>query len=282
MRPVLILSAAIALSAVLIGCNTRDPDPPSDRARAGDKKGLSHPHKEGKHAHAPGAHGGVVVEIGRDNYHGEVLVEAKGLLVLYTLGKDETKIQVVEPQKVTFQVQTAKDAEPVEVVLEPSPQSNDTPGKTSRFAAPLPESLWGKDLILTSPSGMKIAGDRFRINSFTLSRHKTLPPAPGAGTQKERDLFLKPGGIYTEADIKRNGGIVPSVKFKDMEWPHDDKIKVGDRLCPITDNKADPRCAWVVGGKEYQFCCPPCLTRFVTLAKTDSKKIKAPEEYVKK
>lgn len=266
-----------ALLAAALGCTPAEPTNTGDGARAGKNKPHKHPHE-----HAPGARGGLIIEIGQDNYHAEVTVEGKGLLALYTLGKDETKIQEVEPQKITFQVQAGKDAEPVAVVLEPAPQDNDTKGKTSRFAGPLPEALWGKDLTLTSPGGITIAGERFRINSFKLAGMKTLPKGPAAGTEKEQALFLKPGGIYTEDDIRRNGNVVPSVKFKDMEWPHDDKLKVGDRLCPITNNKADARCAWVVGGNEYQFCCPPCLTRFVGFAKTDPTKIKAPEEYVKK
>jgi YHS domain-containing protein len=63
---------------------------------------------------------------------------------------------------------------------------------------------------------------------------------------------------------------------------HDAKPKKGQRVCPITDTVANPKLSWVVGGKTYQFCCPPCVTEFVKKAKTNPKAIKAPEDYVKK
>ena len=39
---------------------------------------------------------------------------------------------------------------------------------------------------------------------------------------------------------------------------------------------------WVVGGKEYQFCCPPCADVFVRNAKEKPDELKPPEEYVQK
>ena len=56
--------------------------------------------------------------------------------------------------------------------------------------------------------------------------------------------------------------------------------KPGDKICPITDTKANPKCTWIVGGKTYQFCCPPCIDEFVRLAKENPDKVKDPEEYV--
>jgi len=93
-------------------------------------------------------------------------------------------------------------------------------------------------------------------------------------------LFLTPGGIYTTADIEANGKTTPSVKYKDISWPHADDLRKGDTVCPVTTNKADPRCNWIVNGKKYEFCCTPCLDKFVKWAKQDPKKIKKPEEYV--
>ncbi|MCI0463821.1 MAG: hypothetical protein L0Z62_43360 [Gemmataceae bacterium] len=281
-RPLLLLTFALALLAGAIGCRNEPAAPPeSERDKSGQARKPHphpHPHKNGDHEHEPGIHGGFIVEVGRDNYHAEFVPAKMGVLRVFTLGKDETRVQEVEHQKVTLLVQH-QDAEPVEVALEPEPQSSDAKDKTSRFAGKLPKELWDKELTIRSPSGITIGGERFRINAFKLP-----PPAKptAGGTQKERDLFLKPEGLYTAEDIRRNGNTVPSVKFKDMQWPHDDKFEAGDRVCPITKNKADPRCQWVVGGKEYTFCCPPCLTRFVQTAKTDPSKIKAPEEYIKK
>jgi YHS domain-containing protein len=98
----------------------------------------------------------------------------------------------------------------------------------------------------------------------------------------ERDVFLTPGGLYTKADIKANGNKTVSQKYPDFMAEHDMKPKKGQRVCPITNTVANPKLSWVVGGKTYQFCCPPCVTEFVKKAKTNPKAIKAPEAYVKK
>jgi hypothetical protein len=111
------------------------------------------------------------------------------------------------------------------------------------------------------------------------ARHKGMPEGVG-GTPLERDLFLTPGGLYTVADISANGNTLPSEKYKGVSWPHDDDLKPGDKLCPVTDNKADPRCEWIVNGKRYEFCCTPCLDKFVKWAKQQPGRIKEPEAYI--
>jgi YHS domain-containing protein len=50
----------------------------------------------------------------------------------------------------------------------------------------------------------------------------------------------------------------------------------------VTLTKANPKCAWIVGGKTYEFCCPPCVDEFVKTAKEQPAEIKEPEDYVKK
>jgi hypothetical protein len=66
-----------------------------------------------------------------------------------------------------------------------------------------------------------------------------------------------------------------------MSWAHEDDLKAGDKVCPVTANKADPQCEWYVNGQKYEFCCPPCLEKFVGWAKTQPDKVKPPEAYVK-
>jgi YHS domain-containing protein len=63
---------------------------------------------------------------------------------------------------------------------------------------------------------------------------------------------------------------------------HDLKPKQGDKICPITLTKANPKFTWVVGGKEYAFCCPPCVDEFVKAAKEHPDEIKEPRDYVRK
>ncbi|NDG64303.1 MAG: YHS domain-containing protein [Planctomycetes bacterium] len=57
--------------------------------------------------------------------------------------------------------------------------------------------------------------------------------------------------------------------------------KNGDLTCPITMTKANPNFTWIVAGKTYAFCCPPCIDEFVLMAKTNPSAIKDPEEYRK-
>ncbi|MBL8794198.1 MAG: hypothetical protein JNM56_09850, partial [Planctomycetia bacterium] len=46
--------------------------------------------------------------------------------------------------------------------------------------------------------------------------------------------------------------------------------------------KANAKFTWVVGGKGYEFCCPPCVDEFVRLAKESPDEVMLPGEYIKK
>jgi hypothetical protein len=104
----------------------------------------------------------------------------------------------------------------------------------------------------------------------------------GVDADEERALYLTPGGIYTEADIKANGSMTAGDKYKGKMAKHDMKPKAGDKVCPITMTKANPKFTWIIGGKTYEFCCPPCIDEYVLLAKTSPKEVLDPSEYIKK
>jgi YHS domain-containing protein len=70
-------------------------------------------------------------------------------------------------------------------------------------------------------------------------------------------------------------------KFKGIKSTHDMKPKAGDRICPITETKANPLFSWVIDGKSYQFCCPPCVDEFLKAAKASEAPLAPPESYVK-
>ncbi len=234
-----------------------------------------------EHGHKPGAHGGIIVEIGRDNYHAEAVFEKGGLLKLFTLGKDEAKIIDVESQTLKAYVKEESASEAVEMDLNPVPRTGDKPGRTSQFIGKLPADLVGKQLVVTIPI-IAVDGERFRIGfASTLPKHDEGMPI-GASATDEKELYLKAGGIYTEADIKANGNMTASQKFKGLVSKHDTKPKPGEKICPISMTKANPKFTWIVNGKPYEFCCPPCVDEFVTWAKMQPDVIKAPEEYVKK
>ena len=109
--------------------------------------------------------------------------------------------------------------------------------------------------------------------------HEHTPHAKAAAD--DRKLYLTPGGKYTEADILANGGVVAAEKFRGLKPAHDAKPKPGDVLCPISMTKASAKFSWVIGGKTYQFCCPPCVDEFVARAKEKPDEIEEPEFYRK-
>lgn len=289
-RKIVMLSVLFALAivstAVLVGCSDSGKDTPasvnSDKApstQTAAKKAGSQ--TEGEHAHKPGGHGGIIVEIGRDNYHAEAVFEKGGVLRLYTLGKDEAKIQEVESQTLTGYAKPEGGTEATSFVFRPAPQPGDAEGKTSQFIAKLPRELAGKNLEVTIPS-IRIGGDRFRLGFKSASAPHEEDLLDKVSGNEERQLYLTPGGKYTEADIKANGNRTATQKFKGVMSSHDRKPKSGDKICPITRTKANPKITWIVGGKTYEFCCPPCVDEFVKTAKEHPEEIKEPGSYIKK
>ncbi len=236
---------------------------------------------EDEHGHQPGAHGGIIVSLGRDSYHVEAIVTQQGELRLYLLGSDETRVHSTEEQELTAFVRGAEGSgDSVSMTVLPQPQPGDAAGDTSLFVGKLPESLVGQAVNVTIPN-IVIGGERFRLGFTTLQEsHAEAMPAKVAD-DAERELYLTPGGKYTEADIEANGRQTASQKFAGFKAAHDLSPQAGDKICPITLTKANPKCSWVIGGEVYEFCCPPCVDEFVRLAKTEPEKLKAPGEYVK-
>lgn len=236
-----------------------------------------------EHGHVAGVHGGIMASLGRDSYHVEAVFEKEGVLKLYVLGADETRIQEIERQMLKGYVKAVDATESQSIEFKPDPQEGDSEGKTSVFVTQLPEDLAGGELNVTVPS-IRIEGERFRL-AFTsaLSMHGDEEMPDKVSDDAERALYLTAAGIYTDADIKANGDQTASQKFKGFRAKHDMKPKPGDKICPVTMTKANPACTWIVAGKEYEFCCPPCVDEFVSWAKDSelAKDILPPEEYVK-
>ncbi len=230
-------------------------------------------------------HGGIIVPIGRDSYHAEAVFEQGGTLRLFMLGQDEGRVQEVETQTLTAYVKAEGGMDSVSVALEPERLSNDAEGKTSQFVGKLPENLAGQPVEVTIPS-LRINGERFRLGFTSASEHEEAGGHGGSempekvADAEERELYLTPSGHYTVADIEANGRVTASQKFKGIRATHDMKPKAGDKLCPVTMTKANPKFSWVVGGKTYEFCCPPCVDEFVAQAKA-GEEIGEPQDYVK-
>jgi hypothetical protein len=224
------------------------------------------------------------VSLGRDSYHAEAVFEKGGVVRLYMLGQDEARIQEVEPQVLTAYLTTDGATEADKMTFRPEPQPGDSKGKTSQFVATLPKDLTGKKVQVTV-NNITVNGERFRI---AFSNAAAVPGGHGGempekrGTAEERTLFLTPGGLYTAADIAATGNTVPTEKYKGIRAQHDDNPKAGEKICPISKTKANPKFTWVIGGKTYEFCCVPCIEELVALAKEKPGEVKDPKEYVKR
>lgn len=233
-----------------------------------------------EHGHKPGAHGGIMISLGRDSYHAEAVFEKSGMLRLYTLGKDESRVIDVEKQSLKAFVKADGDSNAAPFMLEPEPQDGDAEGRTSQFLGTLPEGMADRTRHITIPN-LVISGERFRLGFRSNdSDHDNGMPDKVADAA-EQALYLTPGGMYTQADIQANGNVTASVKFKGLKSSHDMFPQAGDKICPVTETKANPQFTWIVGGKPYEFCCPPCVDEFVKIAKLSPDEVRPPGEYVK-
>jgi YHS domain-containing protein len=203
------------------------------------------------------------------------------VLRLFTLGANEATVLEVEAQPLTGYVKAEGGTESDSFVLAPKPQPGDKTGMTSLFVGHLPKEVAGKKVEVTIPS-IRIGNERFRIafKSVPDAGEHAMPAK--VADDDERKLYLTPGGIYTAADIQANGNATASQKFKGLKAEHDLKPKPGDQICPVTLTKANPKFTWVIGGKSYQFCCPPCVDEFVALAKEKPADVQPPEFYRQK
>lgn len=257
--------------------------PPSDKNDpANAPAALQAAAQDEEHGHKAGAHGGIIVPLGRDSYHVEAIVTSGGELRLYTLGSDESRVIDVAVQDLVGYVKPAGGLDSTSIEIKPQSQPGDSEGKASLFVAQLSPELVGQSIDVTVPN-INIGGERFRLGFTTKSNEHGAAVMPAkVADEAERQLYLKPGGLYTQADIEANGNVTVSQKFATFQAAHDLNPKVGDKICPVTLTKANPKCSWIVGGKTYEFCCPPCVDEFVKLAKSKPEDVKEPAHYVKR
>ncbi len=226
------------------------------------------------HDHPPGPHGGVVVVIDKANrYHAEAVSGPRGIVRVFTYGETLDTPWPVPARVACAAVRGHGGGDELPLMLRPEPLAADPPGTTSRFVARLPSGRPGGDAELVVRS-LAIGVDRFQ---FVLP----LPPAvsDAEAERAEAALYADPGGRYTIKDVEVNGRRTASQKYAGERTRHDDRPAAGERVCPVSRARADARFAWVVGGKEYQFCCPPCIDEFVATAKERPDEIREPEFY---
>lgn len=195
-------------------------------------------------------------------------------LKLFMLDKEEKDMSVEVQELTAYARLKVGTGEQQQFDLKAMPLVTDKAGTTSLFTGKVPKALAGKSSVVVIPS-LTINKERFRVE-FEIYNGLDAP------SDDEKTLFLTPGGKYTKEDIIANGNVTGSQKFRGFKPKHDLRPKVGDKICPITLTKANPQCTWIVGGKTYEFCCPPCVEEFVKLAKEQPDEIKEPEFYIKR
>lgn len=233
------------------------------------------PQKGGKHDHGSAPHDGTIVELG--NYHGEFCVDhVKKTATVYIYDEEMKNLVPIKVEKLLLSVKTPS----FQIDLKADQQATDPKGSSSRFVAT--HENFAKEQQLEGTVSVEIDGKPY-VGDFLEEKHDDHKGEKKAAAEpKETEIYLKPAGLYTEADIKANGSTTVSAKYKGLKVSHDIKPKAGDKLCPVTLTKANANLTWVIGGKTYEFCCPPCVDEFVVLAKEKPAEIKGPGEYVKK
>lgn len=228
----------------------------------------------------PASHGGILQSIGKR--HAEAVLESGGKVRLYLLDTDPNLLYPLAAPALTAEAQPDGAAAAMPLQLKPQSLPGEKPGLASCFTGKVPATWQGQPLSLsvTIPVEGRLYRARFALGGASQGAAQTGMPA-AVPKDRESQLFLTPGGRYTEADITANGRVTPSVKLRDFVPVHDMHPKPGDRICPITATKAAPSCSWIIGGETYQFCCPPCMQEFMKLVKEKPGQVRPAASYVK-
>lgn len=259
-------TALLALAAVVVGVLPLLPRAPSfsEMPSGGD------------------VHGGGMVQVGSRQL--ELVREPSGQLRCYALSAEGTELRPIRSAALTVEVTPDGSTLTRRTALLPAPEPGDPPGTASVFTGTLPAGLAEApvQVALTVP----LDGRRYRAR-FDLrpeSGPAALPPAmpPPAAVTEQAALYAFPGGRYTAADIRANGAAPAAEKYRGLLPDHHLRPARGERVCPITRTRANPRFAWTINGKRYLFCCPPCIDEFVKKAKKNTASIPAPESYVQR
>ncbi len=273
-----VIFSIVAVTGLILGCSSQES---AEKPAASPVNGMNtNPGKPEEHGHKPGTHGGIIVPLGRDSYHIEVVFTGKGEIRLFTLGKDEARLQEVDLQELTGFVTLAGATDATEATFTASPQKGDPAGNTTLFIATLPVALQGKTINVTI-NNIQIGGERFRF-SFSNENASHEEASASADDEETRNTYRTPGGKYTAEDIRANGDVTPARKYQGIPAAHNAKPAVGDRICPVSMSKSNSKLTWVIGGKTYEFCCPPCIDEFVRTAKEKPSEILEPAAYIKK
>ena len=236
----LCVTAVVAFVA-LPGCDKSGKKDDAGKPKDKGKDGSAHDHP------AFGPHGGPLADWG-DKYHAEFTVDhAKKQVVVYILDDKAKAAPNIEAGKITNIKVTVNEPKP-QVHVELTHDAGLSTEKGIAFIGT--HDVFAKSADLNGRISGNVDGKPY-TDDFKYS-------AP-----KKTAIFTTPGGIYTLADIKANGNTTPDEKFKGIRWVHAKGLQPGDKICPVTEKKAQAECSWIIQGQRYEFCCPPCLDNFM-------------------
>lgn len=232
------------------------------------------------HGHPPSPHSGQVVtfKAGATHYHVEFVVDPTGWVRVYPLDETATKPLPVEARPLVFSVERPTTGEITPVMLRPVTES-EAAGTTTLFVGRLPARAISGRLTVRFTE-FKVRGERYRFD-FVWDSPIGEEAFRAAYRDEQRRVFLSPGGKYSEADIRDNGGLSAGEKFSASAPMHDHTPKLGDRICPVSRFKADSMTSWIIGGQHYAFCCQPCIDEFVLLAKEKPEDVQPAARYIR-
>ena len=257
MRNAFVLFGVLALYLIVVpGCASKKE---KEIVVVSDNPSTKTTSNSTEHSHSVGPHGGLVAAVGLDDkIHVELVIDRKDKqsMSFYILGQDErTDLEI--PSRL------------MEAVCINNDNFTHTSVVPGRLGETQMDNRFFGNLPNFEPTQVLF---KLQISEARYTVKWDLMPKTGTATEEE-EICLKPSGEYTLEDIKANGNVTPSQKFKGMVFSHE-KAKDGDVLCPVTNVKIDNRCKWVVGGKTYYFCCPPCISAFIKEKKNDDGKNK--------
>lgn len=129
------LFSAAALCAATVGCQGNTPatsEPQSTASPAGPSKEHGHDHDDHDHP-SEGPHHGVLVELGSEEYHAEVVHDdASGAVTVYLLDSSAKKPVTSDTKEITINLKHGD--KPEQFKLAAQPQDGDAAGQSSRFA----------------------------------------------------------------------------------------------------------------------------------------------------
>lgn len=272
LRVMLFLPAILCLGAALVSGARRLIQP-------GTQNSVQ-THERTPHAHQ-NARGGVVQSVG--NHHVELLREQGGKIHLFLLGEDERELRPASAAKITAYVRPDGATESLPLELSAAPQPGEPAGFASAFTGTLPPAMRSSHAVLSCTLPLSDRVYRVHFSLEPAEPHEETPAMPAAlPSDVQSTLYRNPAGGYSRADIEANGLAAPQEKYRSMTPRHNPRPARGERVCPITQTKADARFSWIIGGKRYLFCCPPCIDEFVQRARTEPGAIRQPEAYVKR